>query len=267
VLDVGQGLSTLVEFPDDTVMLVDGGGFFDDSFDVGRLVVAPFLRNRGIERIDQVVLSHDHPDHRNGLRFVLAHFEIGSLWESGLTDSGQGFTELAAIARLRGIPVHRITELPETQALGPCAVHILHPTPAGASAHRPGEDLNNVSIVLQIDHGRTHLVLPGDIDQATERLVFAHRHCPGRVLLVAPHHGSERSNGTQLIQRLKPQAVAIPCGFDNWFGFPSPGVLERYRNAGASLYRTDWHGAILASSNGEYWTIRTMAEHPEEGPR
>ena len=59
VIDVGQGTSTLVRFPTGELMLVDGGGVPDESYDIGRSVLAPFLWHEGIRKLDYVVLSHD----------------------------------------------------------------------------------------------------------------------------------------------------------------------------------------------------------------
>ena len=82
VIDVGQGTSTLVRLPTGETMLVDGGGIPDDSYDIGRAVLAPFLWHEGIRRLDYVVLSHYHPDHALGLRFILRNFDVGSFWTS-----------------------------------------------------------------------------------------------------------------------------------------------------------------------------------------
>jgi competence protein ComEC len=102
-IDVGQGDSALLEGPGGFVMLVDGGGRYDDSFDTGARVVEPVLRARGIGRLDLVVLSHPHPDHLNGLLRVLARFEVGALWTSGDDGHNPKYRELLALAHQRGV--------------------------------------------------------------------------------------------------------------------------------------------------------------------
>jgi competence protein ComEC len=89
VIDVGQGSSALVRFPTGETMLADGGGIPDDSYDIGRGVLAPFLWYEGIRRLDYVALSHYHPDHALGLRFILRNFDVGSFWTSGITGDDQ----------------------------------------------------------------------------------------------------------------------------------------------------------------------------------
>jgi competence protein ComEC len=112
-------------------------------------------------------------------------------------------------------------------------------------------------MVLAIDYQNTHLVLPADIDQPLEERIFAGSSWPGRVLLIAPHHGSGRSNGNLLLDRLQPQAATFSCGYANWFGFPAKDVLERYQRRRIPCYRTDLHGAVLAQSDGQSWQFFT----------
>ncbi|HOI93747.1 MAG TPA: DNA internalization-related competence protein ComEC/Rec2 [Syntrophobacter fumaroxidans] len=256
-IDVGQGTSTLVRFPDGAAMLVDGGGFFDDSFDIGRAVVAPFLWRSGIRRLDYVVLSHDHPDHRNGLRFVMQRFEVGCLWTGALTRRPGDRESIDTIAALRGIPVRLTHQIPGECAIGRCRVKILHPSEKYLETEWNG-DINNASLVLKIDYGETGVILPGDIGQSVERVIFGTGTAWGNVVLGSPHHGSDRSNSPFMVERLKPRAVVVSCGADNRFGFPSPAVLETYRKHGVPVYRTDRHGAVHAVSDGTRWEFSTF---------
>lgn len=256
VIDVGQGSSTLLRFPAAETLLVDGGGFHDDSFDVGRSTVAPFLWHAGIRHLDLVVLSHDHPDHRNGLNFILSHFSVGRFWETGLSSFPGEETSLAAIARKRRITHQKIAEIQGGHRMGECMVSVLHPTPGFLKSSWDGKDLNNASLVLEVRHGDTRVILPGDIDQSVENLLPLDSRDPARTILVAAHHGSDRSTGATLLERLRPQAVVFSCGADNPFGFPSASVLSRCRERGVTVYRTDIHGAVELVSDGRDWKIR-----------
>jgi competence protein ComEC len=262
VIDVGQGSSTLIRFPNGQTMLIDGGGFHDDAFDIGRNVLAPVLWRLGVNRLDFVVLSHDHPDHRNGLRFILAHFPVGAFWETGIQEgaAADSSASLPSIARQRSIPVRHIKDLPEQYALGKCRLSLLHPSRSYRQTQWDGNDLNNVSLVIQVDHQDTHLIVPGDIDQSVERFLFTGIEFPGKVLLVAPHHGSHRSNSDLLLNSLKPQAVVISCGYENWFGFPDKQLLARLNANGIASFRTDMQGAVWATSDGTGWDIRTFKD-------
>src|SRR5262249_58679340 len=113
-LDVGQGDAAVVEAAGGAVAVIDGGGAFDDGFDPGERIVEPFLRARGITRLDLVALSHPHPDHLNGLRRILRRFPVGALWTSGDDGHNPEYARLLEIARGRGVP----TPVPAPAALG-----------------------------------------------------------------------------------------------------------------------------------------------------
>ena len=255
-IDVGQGSSTLVRFPNDESMLIDGGGFFDDSFDVGRYVVAPFLWHSGIRKLNYVILSHDHPDHRNGLRFILNHFDVGCFVETGVEDNNRvkSTNELEGIALRRNLPLRRFPKVLLPKNIGECEVEILHPTPAYLSGHWKG-DLNNASLVLEIKFGKTRVIIPGDIDSSVEKLVFEDYSPSEELLLISPHHGSAGSNSAVLLDRLNPKNIVFSCGFENWFGLPAAEVLQECNRRSIIIHRTDLHGAITASSNGFRWNI------------
>ncbi|MBM3292937.1 MAG: ComEC/Rec2 family competence protein, partial [Candidatus Aminicenantes bacterium] len=102
VLDVGQGDSILVEFPGRAKMLVDGGGLPVGGFDIGEHVVSPFLWNKGIKRLDLLVLSHAHPDHLHGLAAVAENFRVGEFWETSAPPADKAYDRLnRALAGVR----------------------------------------------------------------------------------------------------------------------------------------------------------------------
>jgi len=237
-------------------MLVDGGGFWDDAFDVGRHVVAPFLWHRKVSHLDYVVLSHDHPDHKNGLKFILSTFSVGELWESGINANAKPVGDLEAIALRRNIPVRKLDEILGNHLIGEAEVRVVHPTRTYIQNLWDGRDLNNVSLVLQISYGDTSLILPGDIGQSEENLLPIKPGAHEQVLLVGAHHGSSTSSSEKWLRSLKPQAIIFSCGFQNLFGFPTQEVLDRCAALRIPVFRTDQHGAVEASSDGKNWTVR-----------
>ncbi len=272
VLDVGQGSATLVRCPPNAAMLVDGGGFYDDSFDLGRFVVAPALWSLGIRKLDVVVLSHDHPDHRNGLRYILENFPVGRYVETGLSSQGLTGSTLTASAARHRIPVTHILRQDDMDldgtmdlgTLGSCRVRALHPSRSFVQKVWNGKDLNEVSLVLAVTCDKAAVLLPGDITSRTEQLLVDRwNFAPSQWLLVAPHHGSATSTGEALLNTLAPQAVFISCGFLNPFGFPSSSVMQRLEQRALPVLRTDLHGALHATWNGSRWILTpTLARRP-----
>lgn len=268
IIDVGQGSATLVRFPSGETMLVDGGGFRDDAFDMGKLVLAPFLWNSGVRKLDHVVLSHCHPDHANGLRFILSHFDTGSFWTTGVGNSMEedqrGLRDLEKIASARGVAIRSFPELSESITLGKTGVWVRHPSPE-YSRQEPLPPLNDLSLVLEIVFGGTALILPGDIGAKVEKAIAAGFEKGRRVLLVGAHHGSGYSNSEEFLDAVNPGAIIFSCGLDNSFGFPASAVLERCGKRNIPVYRTDLHGAIHAVSDGHGWTVTTSEKQRGRG--
>jgi len=106
LIDVGQGSSILVRFPGGKNMLIDGGGFPDSSFDMGKLVVAPFLYHERISKIDIIVLSHPHPDHLQGLLYITDNFDVQEIWTTGLRLDDEIFRQWEKIISQKKIKVN-----------------------------------------------------------------------------------------------------------------------------------------------------------------
>ena len=277
VVDVGQGTSTLVRFPTGETMLVDGGGIPDESYDIGRGVVAPYLWHEGIRRLDYVALSHDHPDHGLGLRFILRNFDVGSFWTSGITGEdpeGRGtsshleegrsvHSHLDEIALKRKIKIRTFPDLFSDAQIGQVRVRLLHPT-RDFIQHWSKRDLNQTSLVFEICFGKTRVILPGDIGAKVEQSIIPALEGGLETFLVAAHHGSRYSSSEEFLDALHPRAIACSCGYDNQFGFPAPAVLERCAERRIPVYRTDLQGAVHAASDGRKWTITTEADRDSD---
>lgn len=239
-LSVGQGDSALVELPGGKTMLVDGGGTNSPDFDVGERVVAPFLRTRGISRIDYMVLSHAQHDHMGGLPFIAKNFEVGEFWWNG--DGGLGALGDALVEK--GVPIRTIKASTPPVKAGGAAIEFFSP--------REGSplDRNDNSLVFRISHGRRSILFTGDIGEKAERLITGQDISAD--VLKAPHHGSRYSSSGAFLSAVGPSAVVVSAGRKNRFGFPHGEALSRYEEAGAEVLRTDAHGAVIVETDGEY---------------
>jgi len=231
-LDVGQGDACVIELGHGRVMVVDGGGSFDPGFDPGREVVAPHLWRRGIRRIDVLVLSHPHPDHANGLPFLVENFAVGEIWTNGQESSLPALERLRQVAASRGVPFGQ----PRPLALGGAALRPLAPLDEnGQLAPDFAASENDNSLVLELTHGGRRLLLTGDIEAGAEARLGAG---PADVVKV-PHHGSRTSSTPALTGPTHPQLAVISVGERNRWGFPHPSVLARWQAEGARIMRTD----------------------------
>lgn len=267
-VDVGQGDCTLIITPSGRTILVDGGGTSDEAaagdLDVGAKIVVPFLEYLGINLVDVLVATHPHGDHVGGLSAVGRGPRIGAVLDGTLlpypSPAYLGFRQEVA---QRNIACARAVR-GQTLDMGD-GVHVTVLNPPGdaeygtAAAYGTGSDdatINNYSVGLQIDYGRTRFILTGDAQNEAEgAMLGAHA---GLVcdVLKAGHHGSRNATGEDWLTRLQPRFAVISCGRNNRFGHPAPSTLQRLGAHGIDVYRTDKQGAITFVSDGRTVTAK-----------
>ena len=257
-LDVGQGDAILLELADGKTMLVDGGGTFDDRFDIGEQVVAPYLWYRWIRRVDVVVLTHPQFDHLYGLKAVLENFPAGEVWESGYPSHYSTYLWLQTYTREQKIPLRRLTR-GEIIPLGPqVTVTVLHPPKPFLMTQKA--PVNNNSLVLRLDHHGLKLLLTGDIEKEAESSLINAGVDLQADLVKVPHHGSRGSSSEPFLRQVKPRWAIIQVGDRNPFGHPHPETLARYDALAAQLFRTDRDGAVILGVRDGTVTMKTFPE-------
>jgi competence protein ComEC len=249
-LDVGQGDAILIELPEGPRLLVDGGPGGGRRLDVGERVLAPFLWNRPLGRLDVVALSHWDVDHSGGLAAVLSRFPVREFWESGRAPGGAAET-VAALARAR-VP-RRVLTAGQRLWLGHALLTVLGPAPG------PPLAANDESLVLRLDWRGVSLLLPGDLGARGEALLLE-RGGPLRALaLKVAHHGSRSSSGAPFVAAAQPRIAVISVGARNPFRHPSPEAVARLEAAGARIYRTDRDGAVILETDGRVVRVTAWA--------
>ena len=253
-LDVGQGDAAVVEFPGSHVMVIDAGGFTSQTFDSGRAIVAPFLWQRKIGRIDTLVLSHPNLDHYGGLEFLAKHFGVTSFWFNGDNRSeSQRFKRLMATLQENGIQTHTLCRDTPDRKIGGVLIQILHP-PCGQTRL----DTNDASLALRLSHGEVDILFSGDIERAGENILLATSAPLESEILKVPHHGSRSSSTQPFLQAVSPQVAIASLGYRNRFRFPAPEVVERYERQGVALLRTDQVGTTTVRSDGKSYRVETF---------
>jgi competence protein ComEC len=261
-IDVGQGSSTLVRFPGGKKMLIDGGGSFNDDFDIGRQVVAPFLWQQKIRRIDVVLLTHVHPDHLNGLKFIVENFDVGEVWSNGHESNTESYQKFKNIIMERNLPCRVVSAVSLPVQIGGVHVRILNPVvPVSKSDDMDNfDETNNQSVVTELTYGDVGILLPADISEPTEaRLIDQGVKIKSDVLFV-PHHGGLTSSTEPFLDNIRPRVAIVSCGKDNVFRLPHPDVLDRYDARNIRLMRTDQDGAITISTDGRDLRIHSARD-------
>ncbi len=252
-IDVGQGSSTLIQFPHGTNMLVDGGGFSDSSFDMGKMVIAPFLYAERIGKIDIVVLTHPHPDHLQGLIYIINNFAVKEVWHTGLQSEDDLYRLWEKTILEKKIKIKQLSA--QTPAENISGAHVQFLWPASKQIWKASEasyhDTNDASLVTKITYGSKSFLLTGDISESVETLLINAGQNLKSDLLFMPHHGSNHSSSIDFISAVSPRYAIVSSGKNNVFRHPHPDVLKRYLSHHVMIYRTDQQGAIAVQTDGK----------------
>ena len=257
-IDVGQGDSLLLVFPDGKRMLVDGGGIPSfghqtrSQLDIGEDVVAPYLWHRGIRNLDVVVLSHAHEDHIGGLPALIGDFHPRELWTGATPESPtwQTLRKKAAANGVKIVPMHD----PRRFAFGGAEIEVLAPPADYVPTDIPR---NNDSLVLRVGYGRNGFLLLGDAERPIERDMLAEGEIRRTDVLKVAHHGSRTSSTEDFVSAVQPVFAVISVGLDNSYGHPNRDVVERLRQHRAVVYRTDQDGLVTIRGDGHRLHVET----------
>lgn len=254
ILDAEAGGSTAWQIAGQTWLVDTGPEFFADS------VTIPFLRSRGVNRLDALVLTHGDVRHLGGAGRVLAAFRPRLVLDSGLADRSATRRRLLQALRddrrpLRPGVAGEIFRLSQT-----ATIEVLHP-PAGLDA-RVADDK---AVVLRLDAGAFSALLMADAGIATEQWLLAHaRDRLASDLLVMGRHVSGFSGDAEFLQAVAPRAIVATAS-----PFPRNEVVRpewtaAVRAAGIPLFRQDETGAVTVTIRADAFTVTPFL--PAGGP-
>ena len=271
-LDVGQGDAAFVRFPDGKTMLIDGG--LNSSrievtesgikrrvgFDNGERTLDPFLCHVGTFTLDLLLLSHPDNDHGGGFGHILREFGVKRVLGVPHQDLSKSTHQiLHELVDAKDIP-HELGYAGTVDLTSTTKLELLHPFDAN-STNLHDKDINNDSLVLKLTYGDMRILFTGDIGRKVElKLVESAADLAAEIVKV-PHHGSKTSSSAKFLDAVRPQYAIFSLGQRNRYRFPSEAVVNRYRERGCEILRTDQLGAIRLRTDGRRCWI---THHVEE---
>lgn len=263
VLDVGQGLSVVVETQNKT-LVYDLGAYWGKKMDGAKLAVLPYLKSKGINHIDHLVVSHSDSDHSGGLKTLIENIAIEQ------SSSGQ---PMILNQSLQNANFQQCTAGQNWQWNG-VTFQVMAPLPKWLEQMNLSD--NDVSCVLKVSTGRSEVWLMGDLSSNYEKRLLTKwgnashiergsgkndisndnsnrsgkdisNQSHKKTLLIAGHHGSRYSSGENWLNYLQPSVAVISSGFNNRFGFPHKEVLQRFENHNIQVFNTACQGALSFS--------------------
>ncbi len=243
LLDVGQGLATVVRTAN-YALVYDTGPSWNPDADSGSRIVVPYLRGEGITRLNALIVSHEDDDHSGGAHSVIAARNPEWVLTSVSPEhrSLQGARE---VMRCEAGDRWRWDGVDFT---------ILHPTKEnyGEAEGKNKRKTNNMGCVLKISGAGGSVLMTADIEKKSElellQRLASENLRPEELradVMIVPHHGSKTSSTGAFLDAVKPGIALLPVGYRNRFRHPNGEVMGRYAERGIFVRRTDEEGALF----------------------
>ena len=236
MLDVGQGQSILIE-TDGHYLLIDGGGRDASSF------VISYLKQQGVLKLDYIIASHYDEDHIAGLIGALSVFPVDYCLLPSYRGEGKLYQSFCVAAVSNGCTIEH-PGLKSTYSIGNAQIEVAGPVSSDYAAE------NDRSLAVRVSFGDTSYLICGDAEHQAETDMVNCGEDLHSDLYVVDHHGSNTSSTDAFLNRVSPEYALISCGRDNAFGHPATETLQRLKDHGCTVYRTDKQGTVIAYSDG-----------------
>lgn len=260
MIDVGQGDGILISSGGKNI-LIDGGS--TSKKNVGKYQIIPFLKYKGVGKLDGAIVTHEDEDHISGLLEIMDDMEKGGvcikkliLPEISVKSRGENYNHLEERAKELGIPIFYINT-GESFNMSDISFLCLNP-----GKDMVTEGANAYSTVLYMKYGDFTALFTGDmekegLDNVKENLRLSRKDV---TLLKVAHHGSMYTTDEEFLELTKPELALISCGEGNKYGHPHKETLERLKSIGAAIYRTDEEGCITVEVEDAHIKLRSFLE-------
>lgn len=244
-IDVGDGDSTLILLPSGENILIDVG-----SPPAGP-GVAQYLKSVGIKKIHHLILTHPHYDHIGGIFSIISEFNVLNFYDNGFSNfKSDIYGDYIKLIR-KDLSKYKILQAGESLRFDNIRIEVLNPLLP------PTGNINTDSIVLKVIYGEVKILLAGDMGQLGERRLLNLKTDLRSQILKVAHHGEDDSTSDDFLKSIKPEEAIISISEVDIYARPHPAVINRLKQAGTRIHRTDLNGNIVLRTDGKTYSIET----------
>lgn len=237
-IDMGQGDATLIKCGD-AAMLIDAGENEKGT------QVQNYLRKQGVKSLDYLIVTHPDSDHCGGADVIITKYDIDTIIYPNYEKDTKSWRDVVKAMDYKGYKVTKPV-VGDTYKLGDAKFTIIAPNGDGY-----GDESNNYSVGILLEHGDKKFVFTGDAEEAAEEDILKNGINISADVLQVGHHGSKTASTNDFIKAVNPEYAVISCGENNEYGHPHAATLNTLRAKNVKLFRTDEQGSIVATSDGK----------------
>ena len=257
MIDVGQGESIFLRDVTGKTILIDVGGKAESDKKIekwqektttsnAQRSLIPYLKSRGVAKIDQLILTNTDREHVGDLLEVSKAFHIGEILVSkGSLKQKEFVAELEATKTKVGS-----VTVGENLPIFGSHLEVLSPRKIGDGGY-------DDSLVLYGKLLDKYFLFTGNLEEKGEKELLKQYPDLEVDVLKAGQHGSKKSSSSAFLEQLKPEMTLISVGKNNRTKLPHQETLTRLEGINSKVYRTDQQGAIRFKG-WRSWKIETV---------
>lgn len=241
-IDVGQGDAVLLTTKDKN-LLIDSGP------KEARKDLISYLKDRNINTLDYIILTHPHEDHMGGMAKVISTFNIGKIYSPKITSNSKNYEDFINAIKEKNLKIN-VIKSGESSINLKDNISITFFSPIENYDNTPLDNINNYSPIIKIAYLNNSIILTGDAEKEIEQKAIEENFPLKADILKVGHHGSSTSTTEDFLSKVNPKIAVISVGKYNKYGHPNKETLDKLKKKDALIYRTDLEGTIILELDG-----------------
>lgn len=245
VLNVGQGDAILIQTPEHKNILIDAGPSGSLIYELDKHLG---FFNR---KIDLFVLSHPHRDHFMGMLDAVEKYPFEAIMITGVASQDPLYIDWVQSLKAQEVQILFPHHQQDWQIGKDLVLDVIYPFSGQGLIGQEMHNKNNASItiILRKLDGTPLMLFSGDAEEEQEREILMTGQETEVDVMKLGHHGSRTSSTPRFLRAVQPEIAIVSAGIDNQFKHPHPETLEKMKDFGVELYRTDLNGGVQITFN------------------